>query len=47
MLYRYRGQRERLIASLEAAARVSAEAEGAALTLQAGLDLAERSLGTA
>ena len=46
LLARFRGQRERLYVSLDAQARHSAEADGAALSLLAGLDLADDALGT-
>ena len=46
-LDRYRDLRERLRASLSAEAAEAAEAQGAALSLQAGLDLAEGALGNA
>lgn len=44
-LPRYRGQRERLLALLDVAQRDSVQAHGAALSLQAGLALAEEALG--
>ena len=43
---RFRGQRERLRALLDAPARHAAEADGAALSLLAGLELADDALGT-
>lgn len=43
-LVRYRGQRDRLLAVLDPTIGSRAETEGAALTLQAALDLAERAI---
>lgn len=43
---RFRGQRERLCALLDAPARQAAEADGAALSLLTGLEWADGALGT-
>lgn len=45
-LARHRGRRERMRAALDANVRDSAEIDGAAMSLQAALDLAERTLAT-